>query len=56
MAGVLEHPSERGAVSGGRNSVVGGCDEPDVSGDCYGNDGAGCKLVANDTIRAIVGW
>ena len=56
MTGVLEPSSVRGAVRGGTNSVVGGCDAPGVSGGCSGNDCAGWEYVADDSIRAIVGW
>ena len=56
MTGLLESPSVRGAVRGGTNSVVGGYDAPGVSGGCSGNDCAGWECVADDPIRAIVGW
>ena len=56
MTGVLESSSVRGADRGGTNSVVGGCDAPGVSGGCSGNDCAGWERVADDSIRAIVGW
>ena len=56
MTGVLESPSTRGAVRGGTNSVFGGCDSPGVSGGCSVNDCAGWEYVADDSIRAIVGW
>ena len=54
MMGVLEPPS--GRVAWVAPVHCGACDAPNVSGDCSGNDSAGCKCVADDTIRAIVDW
>ena len=56
MTSVLESPSVRNAIRGGTKSVVGECDAPGVSGGCSGNDCAGWECVADDSIRAIVGW
>ena len=55
MTGV-ESPGVRGAVRGATNSVVGGCDAPDLSGGCPGNYGADWECVADDSIPAIIGW
>ena len=55
MSGVLDSPSGRGVVSDDPGPIVADCDEPSVSGDCSGNDDTGCKRVANDASRAIVG-
>ena len=55
MAGVLDLPSGRGVVSDDPGPIVADWDEPRIFGDCSGNDDTGCKRVANDASRAIVG-
>ena len=55
MAGVLHPLSGRGFFSGDLGPIVADCDEPSLYGDCSGNDDTGCKRLANDASRAIVG-